>query len=1312
MGEGEWIGQIGDCVDINECGTDNGGCSHGCTNLNGTFECSCPDHNPCGQQVIDLFFLLDSSSSVGLANFKHMLGFVELASASLNVGQNGVRIGVATYNKHQKERIQLNEATSNEDFAARLRSIEYSGRGTFTAAAIEVTADECITVSKGRRPYRPLLYIVITDGRSKDGGRISHVMEKIYKLNAVTFAIGGTRQVNERELLDIAGNPKRYRTVDGFEGLSAELIADLNFCVESEGVHYMTADGKTCDVDECAIDNGGCSDECTNTIGSFVCLCPEGESLVNDGRTCDFNECGVNNGGCQDVCVNTLGGFKCLCGNSFSHDHEHTDGIQCADYDECSDMNGGCSDTCINLENGYECACEPGQTVGTDGLTCEADSCFDRQHPFRCSQTCNSLPGGVYTCSCSEGFILSQDGHNCTEINECMYDNGGCQYDCMNLAGGYECGCPMGMFLAEDGFHCVVKCYTCHNVEDEADCYLEVCTPSETACFTTTRTRYNETLITKGCKQDLACINNMVQGPRDQGEGPSQCNSNGIHSKCDYCCFSTECNLGDCPYANELPTCNAFFIEDVHFRGVDFDGSILPGGVAVLSCPQGYAASYGTAGVTQMSCEYLFTNQSAAWGGNPNDFDVCIDIDECEVNNGGCVWPATCDNYPGGHECRCPTDFYLDYVLIDGTICERDECADADQGGCSHNCTNTIGGFQCYCPGELSLVTDGLTCDFDECRENNGGCAELCINVLGGNECGCSVAGYSVTFDGVTCADTNECAIDNGGCSDQCHNTDGGFYCSCVAGRMLGADGSTCTHDPCWVDNGGCQQLCIIGQDGVSTSCRCESGFRLQGDGTCVDINECRSGIATCDFNCTNTEGGFYCTCPLGTALDHDGKTCGFACYSCHGAATNEECNAGPMEVCRRDSMACENEVRVHGGKKQIFKRCKQQAACHNNQIQNPRQAFLPSQCNGNQDSDVCRCCCTTHMCNEAERVCSKPCSINKADLAIVVDSSSSVKLPNFQIMKVFIMDLLSNFKIGEGNVHVALVRYNKQVDIRYLFMNTQTTEDVLDAVRTMPYKGSGTLTGQALNETLDRVFETATGMRGAVNGSGIPRLLMTLTDGKSNDDVFIPSERIRAFGVSTYGIGVFGATKVEIMKISGHENRAFQVTNFEDLGDGLVGDIKASLCFNQNECADENGGCSHTCVGMDCTCPPHMVMEMDNKTCAMVNECLNNPCEYKCVDTGVGFFCECPSTHKLNDDGSTCTQRRGDGDCPHGYSPLGHTCVKAVDVGKSFASAESFCAADGGRLVKVGSLGEALLLGRAMAGSWIGASARTQTGV
>merc|ERR1719427_1038904 len=97
------------------------------------------------------------------------------------------------------------------------------------------------------------------------------------------------------------------------------------------------------------------------------------------------------------------------------------------------------------------------------------------------------------------------------------------------------------------------------------------------------RTRGSELLITKGCKQDLACVNNLIQNPRDQGEGPSQCNLNGIHSKCECCCFTTECNADLCPYPNELPTCPSFVVENVVFRGVDLDGSILPGGVAAVS---------------------------------------------------------------------------------------------------------------------------------------------------------------------------------------------------------------------------------------------------------------------------------------------------------------------------------------------------------------------------------------------------------------------------------------------------------------------------------------------------------------------------------------------------------------------------------------------------------------------------------------------------------------------------------------------------------------------------------------------------------
>jgi len=40
----------------------------------------------------------------------------------------------------------------------------------------------------------------------------------------------------------------------------------------------------------------------------------------------------------------------------------------------------------------------------------------------------------------------------------------------------------------------------------------------------------------------------------------------------------------------------------------------------------------------------------------------------------------------------------------------RDECSDPDNGGCSHNCSNTVGSFVCYCPPGMSLVEDKLTC--------------------------------------------------------------------------------------------------------------------------------------------------------------------------------------------------------------------------------------------------------------------------------------------------------------------------------------------------------------------------------------------------------------------------------------------------------------------------------------------------------------------------------------------------------------------------------------------------------------------------
>ena len=41
------------------------------------------------------------------------------------------------------------------------------------------------------------------------------------------------------------------------------------------------------DIDECLIENGGCSHQCINGIGSYVCICTNGYELSGDGKTCN-----------------------------------------------------------------------------------------------------------------------------------------------------------------------------------------------------------------------------------------------------------------------------------------------------------------------------------------------------------------------------------------------------------------------------------------------------------------------------------------------------------------------------------------------------------------------------------------------------------------------------------------------------------------------------------------------------------------------------------------------------------------------------------------------------------------------------------------------------------------------------------------------------------------------------------------------------------------------------------------------------------------------------------------------------------------
>lgn len=86
------MGEIGPCVDIDECELDNGGCSHNCTNTIGSFFCTCPTDFKCELEKKDVIIILDSSSSVKDPNFDRMKIFTNFIGSQMVIQQNGVRV--------------------------------------------------------------------------------------------------------------------------------------------------------------------------------------------------------------------------------------------------------------------------------------------------------------------------------------------------------------------------------------------------------------------------------------------------------------------------------------------------------------------------------------------------------------------------------------------------------------------------------------------------------------------------------------------------------------------------------------------------------------------------------------------------------------------------------------------------------------------------------------------------------------------------------------------------------------------------------------------------------------------------------------------------------------------------------------------------------------------------------------------------------------------------------------------------------------------------------------------------------------------
>ncbi len=102
------------------------------------------------------------------------------------------------------------------------------------------------------------------------------------------------------------------------------------------------------DINECQESTSGCSQECSNIVGSYVCSCYAGYRLTSDRHSCIGT-------------MNSIGMYK----------HSRNAILSITDIDECGESISGCAQLCHNTVGSYSCSCDIGYTLGSNNHSCE-----------------------------------------------------------------------------------------------------------------------------------------------------------------------------------------------------------------------------------------------------------------------------------------------------------------------------------------------------------------------------------------------------------------------------------------------------------------------------------------------------------------------------------------------------------------------------------------------------------------------------------------------------------------------------------------------------------------------------------------------------------------------------------------------------------------------------------------------------------------------------------------------------------------------------------------------------------------------------
>ena len=120
-------------------------------------------------------------------------------------------------------------------------------------------------------------------------------------------------------------------------------------------------------------------------------------------------------------------------------------------------------------------------------------------------------------------------------------------------------------------------------------------------------------------------------------------------------------------------------------------------------------------------------------------------------------------------------------------------------------------------------------------------------------------------------------------------------------------------------------------------------------------------------------------------------------------------------------------------------------------------------------------------------------------DLVIVMDSSSSVRRKNFEVMKKFAIDLVSKMNVSKDTTHVSVLHYNHEphADWNLTDYRARNASALKDALKNVDYSGGGTRTDLALETAIGFLVRSVPPR--SVPPRSVPQVVIVITDGKTS---------------------------------------------------------------------------------------------------------------------------------------------------------------------------------------------------------------------